>query len=367
MSDAAGQIFSKFDIRDVSIRNRLAVAPMTRVTAMEDGLATPRMSDYYKRFADGGFGLVITEGLYTDQLFSQGNAFQPGMSSAEQSASWRPIVKDLQGRGTKVFAQLMHAGALVQGNRFMSGAVAPSALQPRGEQMTSYRGEGPFPVPSEISDEQLADAIAGFGTASEAAFSAGFDGVEIHGANGYLLDQFLTDYTNHRTDKWGGDIKARMGVILDVVSTVKSSVGGKGPVGIRISQGKVNDFYHKWEGGERDAEVIFGSLADAGIDFLHVTEFIATKPAFDGTDQSLTKLARKFAPNVPLIANGSAHSVDDVSAILDQGADMVAIGRSALANPDWPARVKNGKEIRTFDPSILQPIAHVKDSELEIA
>lgn len=365
MNAAMRTIFTKFDISNVTLRNRLAVAPMTRVSATEEGFVTCRIADYYKRFAKGGFGLIITEGLYTDQRYSQGYAFQPGMSSYEQAASWKPVVQTVHENGAKIFAQIMHAGALSQGNRFVKGSVGPSAVQPKGQQMTVYRGRGPYRLPAQITDKQLTEAVAGFGAAATLAIeTSAFDGIEIHGANGYLLDEFLTDYTNLRDDKWGGETAQRLGLILEVVKTAKAAVGGRAPIGVRISQGKVNDFGYKWSNGERDAETIFGSLSDAGVSFIHITESIAANAAFKSCKKSLTSLARQFAPKVPIIANGSVHTEEDSNLMMEHGADIVALGRSALANPDWPNLVRDGKALREFDASILQPIAHVKDDEL---
>jgi len=367
MSDASSTLLTPFDINGAILRNRLAVAPMTRVTATKDGLATPTMCDYYGGFAAGGFGLIITEGLYTDEAYSQGYPNQPGLASQAQAAAWAPLTAAIREQGAVAFAQIMHAGALSQGNRFRDGNVAASAVQPKGQQMKFYYGEGAYPVPEQISDAQIQEAIQGFEDAAERAVGvAGFDGVEIHGANGYLLDQFLTAHTNTRRDRWGGSIEHRVTLLLDVVKAVRGRVAGRAPVGIRISQGKVNDFLHKWECGERDAEVIFGSLADAGVDFLHVTEFEAWRPAFAEGKASLASLAKRFAPNVPLVVNGSLHDLNRSEQLLDLGADMVALGRGALANPDLPRLLRDGRPLREFDASILGPIADIKASELAL-
>lgn len=133
MSDSKHIILSSHDIKGVHFRNRLAVAPMTRVTATEEGLVTQSMRDYYQRFAKGGFGLIITEGLYTDKAFSQGYPNQPGLADQGQAMEWSKLNQDLQAQGALVFAQVMHAGALSQGNRYRSHSVAPSAVQPVGD------------------------------------------------------------------------------------------------------------------------------------------------------------------------------------------------------------------------------------------
>lgn len=361
------RILTPYDIAGCSLTNRLAVAPMTRVSATETGHATPEMARYYERFAQGGFGLLITEGIYTDQKHSQGYPFQPGITDNEQAQAWRAVTDGIHKHQGMAFAQIMHAGALSQGNRFVEVPAAPSALRPKGEQMTFYYGEGQYPVPRVMTEEDIADAIHGFARAASLAInSAGFDGIEIHGANGYLLDQFLTDYTNRRSDRWGGTVQQRMGLMLEVVKAVRAAAGAV-PVGVRISQSKVNDYEHKWAEGEHAAEVIFGSLSDAGVGFIHVTEFEAWQPAFPASHASLVALARRYAPQVALIANGGLHTSEHASAALDDGADIIAIGKAALANPDLPKRLANRESLDEFDASILGPIANIKSSELALA
>lgn len=365
MTDTLSQILSPYDSNGIAVRNRIAVAPMTRITATEYGHPTQTIFDYYMRFAKGGFGLVTTEGIYTDKAFSQGYRYQPGLADDEQAAAWANFTQAMQARGALVFAQLMHAGALSQGNVYRTHTVAPSAIRPKGKQMEFYFGEGPYPEPRQITDVEIEEAVRGFIDAAQRAVNiAGFNGVEIHGANGYLLDQFLTAQTNRRTDHWGGDTKARVQLLADIVKAVKHAVHPATPVGIRISQGKVNDFTSKWADGEADAEVIFGTLADAGANFIHVTEFEAWQPAFEGTQQSLVALARRYAPNATIIANGGLHTAERMAKALAAGANLVTVGRGALANPDLPRVLESRREPRAFDSSILQPIASIKDEEL---
>jgi 2,4-dienoyl-CoA reductase-like NADH-dependent reductase (Old Yellow Enzyme family) len=357
--------FAPIVINGHTVKNRLSVAPMTRISATEDGRATETMTRYYERFARGGFGTVSTEGIYTDQAFSQGYAHQPGMTDEAQANAWKPVVSGIKAHGALAIAQIMHAGAISQGNRFRDTTVGPSAVQPKGEQMAFYSGKGRYALPAAIAEAQIADAITGFAeSAGRAIEVAGFDAIEVHGANGYLLDQFLTDYANNRTDRWGGAAENRMRLILETFKAVRAKVGAKTPVGVRISQGKVNDYHHKWSDAERDAEIIFGSLADAGADFIHVTDFEAWQPAFISGGPSLMRLAKRYAPKTAIFANGSLHNVDQAVAALDDGADIVTIGRGALANPDLPRRLANRDALNDFDPTILGPIANIKETEL---
>lgn len=359
------EILSEFVIKEAVSRNRLAVAPMTRISASAEGRVTPIMRDYYLRFAKGGFGLITTEGLYTDKAFSQGYLNQPGLADEKQALGWAGLNAELQAHGALVFAQLMHAGALSQGNPYRSHTIAPSAVQPVGEQMQVYYGKGLYATPSAMTEAEIEEVIRGFAKAAARAVRvSGFDGIEIHGANGYLLDQFLGASTNQRTDRWGGDINGRITLLVEIIKAVKREVGEGVPVGIRISQGKVNDFQSKWPGGQRDADVIFSALATAGADFIHVTEYEAWQPAFEQGPESLVAMARRYAPGVSLIANGSLHTRERIAAALADGADMVSLGRGALSNPDFANVLENHGRVRAFDSSILGPVADIKAVEL---
>jgi len=362
---SSSSLFSSGRVGNLLLSNRLAVAPMTRVSASEKGIPGERMQAYYADFARGGFALVVTEGIYIDSAWSQSYAFQAGMINTEQTSAWRKITDAVHAQGSHIFAQIQHSGALSQGNNYLEGTVAPSAVRPKGQQMTFYRGEGQYPLPRELNNHEIENIIDSFAdAASRAVIEAGFDGVEIHGANGYLLDQFFTDYTNLRSDKWGGDIAGRLTLSLAVIKAVRARVGAEVPVGIRISQGKVNDFFHKWANGEQDARVVFTLLAESGIDYLHLTEFEAWQPAFSGNSLSLVALARKYAPDLPIMANGSLHEPQRAQDMIALGADFIALGRGALANHNWPKRVKDGQLLNPFDSSLLGPIADIKDSEL---
>lgn len=357
-------LFQQTSISSLPLANRLAVAPMTRVTATSNGVPTEKMARYYSRFARGGFGLVITEGSFIDEAWSQTYAYQPGLANSGQAEGWQQVVAAVHSAGTKVIAQIQHAGALSQGNAYRNGTIAPSAVRPKGEQMKFYRGEGQYPVPREMTDEEIADVIESFGSAAlRAVNNAGFDGVEIHGANGYLLDQFITNYTNLRTDRWGGDVAARMGVVVEVAKRVRATLGEGVPVGVRISQGKVNDFFHKWPEREHAAEVIFGSLVDAGMSYIHVTEYEAWKPAFGGAGMSLAALARRHAPGVSVIANGSLHDAARAVDLASTDAEVIALGRGALSNPDWPQKLRGNHAMEPFAPEMLTPLADLKQYE----
>ncbi|OBI78566.1 NADH:flavin oxidoreductase [Mycobacterium asiaticum] len=358
-------LFSPTVIGDVELVNRVVLAPMTRVSATAAGLPTARMGAYYRVFAEGGFALLITEGLYIDDQASQGYLFQPGISNSAQVDAWREIVEGVHASGAKYFAQLMHAGSQAQGNPNTKVTWAPSAVRPHGEQASMYRGSGSFSLPQAMTAEQIRDVRTSFVNAALMARDAGFDGVEIHGANGYLLDAFLTDYMNTRTDEYGGSVVNRVRLAAEICRDVVAAVGADIAVGIRISQGKVSDYNHRWAGGEDDAAVIFGSLGDTGIDYIHTTEYRALAPAFADTDRTLAHLAKQYS-GLKVIANGHLDAPHDAADLIASGAaDLAALAKPALANRDWPRRARTGQPISADLPAdLFGPYADVKDWEL---
>jgi 2,4-dienoyl-CoA reductase-like NADH-dependent reductase (Old Yellow Enzyme family) len=343
----------------LTLANRLAVAPMTRVSAAPDGTPTTEMTDYYTTYAQGGFGLLITEGTYTDTAYSQGYLNQPGIVSREHVAAWREITEQVHAAGPQIIMQLMHAGALSQGNRYRDDTAGPSAVPPRGDKMPEYGGSGKWPTPKTMSPADIETAVHGFVRSAARAKEAGFDGVEVHGANGYLVDQFLTGYTNLRDDSYGGPVAGRVRLAAEVVAAIRAEMGADFCVGIRLSQTKVNDFVHRWPGGTHDAKIIFAALAEANASYLHIAsegrDWIETARLDGGV--TITGLARQVT-GLPVIANGGMHDLAQAAQVLSDGhADLVSLGRGALANPDLPRRLSQGRPLAEFDHMMLQPMA----------
>ena len=346
------------------LTNRLTVAPMSRVSAAADGTPTDEMAQYYAHFARGGFGLVISEGTYTDTAHSQGYLNQPGLATDAHVGGWRRVTDAVHATGTPMFAQLMHAGAISQGNSYAARAIGPSAFAPVGQMLEEYGGSGPWPVPREMTPADIDFVVAGFVEAATRARAAGFDGVELHAANGYLLDQFLTVYTNSRTDEYGGTVGNRIRLTARIVAEIRTLVGDDYVVGVRLSQTKVNDLKYRWPGGASDAEVTFAAVADAGADYLHIASegrnFIDTARFADG--RTITAVAKQVT-GLPVIANGGMHDMRQAADVLDDGhADLLSIGRGALANPDLPARLADGAELMPFDHAMLSPMATISNA-----
>ena len=347
-----------------SLANRAVVAPMSRVSAAEGGLATKRMQEYYGAFARGGFAVVITEGTYTDTAASQGYDRQPGIATERQAQAWRPIANELRKAGTVAIMQLMHAGALSQRTGAKVRTIAPSRVQPRGRMMTEYGGSGPYRLPSEMTEGDIWSVSEGFAQAARHALLAGFDGIEIHAANGYLLDQFNTTYTNQRTDRYGVTPENRIRLTAQIVERIRAASPDDFIVGVRLSEAKVNDFGYRWPGEQVEAATIFTRLASAGASYFHLAgEGRGFRDAVQTMTEPFTTLARRLT-GLPVIANGGLGDPDVADEVIRGGhADLVAIGRTALANPDWPGRVELGSAIAPFNPEMISPSASIDNSD----
>ncbi len=347
----------------LNVANRVAVAPMSRVSTAGDGVATGAMAEYYAEFAAGGFGLVISEGTYFDHAHSQAYPNQPALVTDQQVAAWARVVEAVREAGGRIVLQLMHAGALVQGNLHRKFAIAPSAVAPKGRMLKGYGGSGPYATPRAATARELAEVLDGVALAAARARQAGFDGVEIHAANGYLFDQFITTYANRRTDRYGGSATNRTRLTVEAIDAARTATDGELAIGVRVSQVKVNDLDHRWSGVE-EAEEIFGALAAARPDYVHVASEGAPwrETSFLAPDVSITGVARRVC-SVPVIANGGMHDPTLATELLAEGhADLVSLGHGALANPDWPARMAADEPFDAFDPGLLSPEVTIENS-----
>jgi 2,4-dienoyl-CoA reductase-like NADH-dependent reductase (Old Yellow Enzyme family) len=347
-------LFSTITVGALTLRNRVAVSPMTRVSAAEDGRATAQMVAYYETFARGGWGLVETEATYVDEEYSQCRDRQPGLATAVHRDAWRRVVEAVHARGAAIFVQLQHAGALAESRRHRPDSLAPSPIEPRGRR--------PLATPREATHHDIVQIQASFAAAAVRAVEAGFDGVELHGSNGYLIDQFLTDYTNRRADEYGGSVENRVRFAAETVRVVRGVVPDGFPVGIRLMQGKSNDPDYAWPGGEEDAVAIFRAVVAAGASFLHLGGLHAESAGRVGGPR-LAALAKEVTA-AAVIANGGLEDPVRAEHMLRAGrADVVSLARGALANPDWPQRVGAGLSLARYDPAMVLPVATLDNAE----
>ncbi|MFD8783577.1 alkene reductase [Kitasatospora sp. NPDC059599] len=322
------------------LANRIAMAPMTRSRAFGPGAEpTELMATYYAQRA--GAGLIVTEGIQPSAV-GQGYPDTPGLHTPGQVAAWRTVTDAVHREGGVVFAQLMHTGRIGHPSLLPDGLVpvGPSAVAAKGQ---VYTAEGPkdFVTPKELSDAEIRRTVDDFAAAARAAVEAGFDGVEIHGANGYLVHQFLSTNANRRTDDWGGEVEGRIRFAVEVVTAVAEAIGPD-RVGLRISP--ANPYNDIAEDDHRDTyRALVAALEPIGLAYLHVLE---------GPDRELTlELRERFTGT--LVLNPFTHpeaTGPDALALVEEGtADIIAFGALFLANPDLPARLAAGGPFNTPD------------------
>ena len=329
---------SPIRIGPLQLSNRVVMAPMTRNRAGPGNVPTPLNATYYAQRASAG--LIITEAT---QVSPQGVGYPktPGIHTEEQVAGWRLVTDAVHAANGLIFLQLWHVGRISHPYYQPGGAlpVAPSAIKPRGEIHTP-QGPKPFVTPRALDAGEIPGIVARFREGARGARAAGFDGVEIHAANGYLIDQFLRDGTNKRTDRYGGSVEGRARFLIEVVDAV-AGVWGADRVGVRLSP--VNDFNDMRDGDPaRTFSYVAERLNEFGLAYLHVVE-----PA---SAPRITRLIRERFRG-PLMANQGYERESAEAALRSGVADLVSFGRLFLANPDLPARFAEQSPLNEPDPS----------------
>ncbi|MGX1884073.1 alkene reductase [Streptomyces sp. NPDC055287] len=334
--------FDSFDLSGTPLANRIVMAPMTRSRAGEGGVPTELTTEYYTQRASAG--LIVTEGVQPS-VVGQGYPFTPGLHSAEQTAGWREVTDAVHAAGGRIYAQLMHSGRIGHPVLLPDGLVpvAPSAVAPAGQLYTA-EGMKDFVTPRELTGAEVRETIADYAAAARNAIDAGFDGVELHGANGYLIHQFLSTNTNLRTDEWGGSVENRVRFAVEVTKAVAEAVGA-GRTGLRISPANpYNDI------AETDTDLVYPALVEAiaplGLAYLHAVEVAPERR------ELLLELRAKFSG--AFILNPATEGPTDHGSLglVEEGvADLVAYGALFLANPDLPARLRTEGPYNTPDPA----------------
>ncbi|MFD7136353.1 alkene reductase [Streptomyces sp. NPDC059894] len=334
--------FTPYDLGGIRLSNRVVMAPMTRSRAYGPGQSpTDLMAAYYAQRASAG--LIIAEGTQPS-VVGQGYPDTPGLHSAEQITAWRRVTDAVHAEGGVIFVQLMHTGRV--GHPSLTGLtpVGPSAVPAKGQ---VYTQEGPrdFVTPHALTESEIEETIADFATAARNAIQAGFDGVELHGANGYLIHQFLAPNSNRRTDAFGGGPERRVRFAVETARAVAGAIGAE-RVGLRISPG--NPFNDIDESDRADAEATYTTLVDAlaplGLAYLHQMEAPGIR--------DLVLRLRKAWPGTFVLNpfTGTEPTGPDALELVEDGtADLIAYGALFLANPDLPARLAAGGPFNTPD------------------
>ncbi len=374
----ASPLFRPFESGGLRLANRVVMAPMSRYFC-PDEIPHDGVVEYYRRRAAADVGLIITEATYIPHPSAHSYQNVPVMYGEKALAGWKRVVEAVHGEGGRIFPQLWHTGS------FRELGMHPDASVPgfdASENLNAFEHTTHRTKP--MTEADIADVIAAYAKAAQSAKEAGFDGVEIHGAHGYLIDSFFWSQTNRRSDAWGGDIGQRTRFGAEIVKAIRHAVGPAFPISFRWSQFKQQDYRAKLAHTPEELEQVLTPLADAGADILHASARRYWEPAFKELSPMTLAGWTKKVTGKPVIAVGSVglggvastaktspthvdnttisfadaplDGVEKVEELLDREEfDLIAIGRALLADPEWARKVKEGRlaERRAFSKDLL--------------
>ncbi len=368
IAPAVRSLFEPFSFGRVTLGNRVAMAPMTR-SQSPGNIPGENAAAYYRRRAEGGVGLIITEGTSPGHPASSGYPDVPAFDGEEALAGWKRVVDEVHAAGGHIIPQLWHVGSIRQLG--MGPDPSVPGFGPSPVPHPSFQGKGQ--PPHEMTQRDIDETIEAFALSARHAEALGFDGVEIHGAHSYLIDQFFWSETNRRTGKYGGDLAERTRFAVELIQAVRASVSREFPVVLRFSQWKQGDYRHKMAGTPAELERFLAPLSDAGVDVFHASNRRFDDPEFEGSPLNLAGWAKKLTGK-PAITVGSVGldsdflrsyagqpaaiaRIDALIERLDRGEfDLVAVGRALLSDPEWANKVREGREdaIIPFEPGHLK-------------
>ncbi len=362
----ASSLFRRLQVKQLDLPNRIVMAPMTRRFS-PGGVPDAGVAQYYRRRAEGGVGLIITEGTTVGRRAASNDADIPNFHEPASLAGWAQVVSQVHAAGGLIAPQLWH-----QGLARPAGTGPYPAAPSEGPSASNEQGRT-------MSDGDIADAIDAFALAAAAAKQIGFDAVELHGAHGYLIDQFLWAGVNARTDAYGGDATARTRFAVEVIRAVRTAIGPDFPLIFRYSQWKLQDYDARLAETPKALERILTPLKDAGVDMFHASTRRFWVPEFAGSDLNLAGWTRKLT-GTPTISVGSVglDGADFIEQLRGSSTgapvggleelvrrmradefDLIAVGRALISDPDWPAKVRDEKldTLRPFDKAQLASLS----------
>ncbi|HYD46024.1 MAG TPA: NADH:flavin oxidoreductase [Phenylobacterium sp.] len=360
---AAGTLFTPFTFKGLTLPNRIVMAPMTR-SFSPGGVATREVAAYYRRRAENHVGLIVSEGTGVARPASLNDPNVPRFHGEAELAAWKTVIEEVHAAGGLMAPQLWHVGAVRTRAKDWEPPGpydSPSGLSSPGHKF----GEG-------MSDEDVADAISAFARAAADAKRLGFDAIELHGAHGYLIDQFFWEGTNERGDLFGGELAGRSRFAVEILKAVRAAVGPDYPVIIRLSQWKQQDFTVKIAHSPDEMAAWLQPMADAGADVFHCSQRRFWEPEYEGSDLNFAGWAKKLTGK-PTISVGSVGltgefiaayagegsqpaALDELEKRLDRGDfDMIAVGRALLQDPEWVTKIREGRtdELKSFERSAM--------------
>jgi 2,4-dienoyl-CoA reductase-like NADH-dependent reductase (Old Yellow Enzyme family) len=367
MSRSVAPLFEPFILNGLELPNRVVMAPMTR-SQSPGGIPGPEVAAYYRRRAEAECGLIVTEGTTVNSPVATADPNVPQFWGEEALKGWKRVVEEVHGAGGKIMPQIWHVGMTRNPEKATnpglpshgpSGLVAPG--KKRSEPMTK---------------QEVKDTIAAFGRAAADARECGFDGVEVHGAHGYLIDQFFWEGTNQREDEYGGDLVSRTRFAVEIVEAVRREAGKDFPLIFRFSQWKQQDYAAKLALTPDELAAFLKPLSDAGVDAFHCSQRRFWEPEFDGSDLNLAGWTKKITGK-PSITVGSvslsgefiasfggesseATGIDELLDRLEKGEfDLVGVGRALLVDPAWAQKVHQGAfdKLMPFNPAALATLS----------
>ena len=343
INKSLSMFFSNYSLRHLSLKNRMVLAPMTRNRADQDHVPTDIMATYYGQRS--GAGLIITEGVGPSPN-GVGYPRIPGVYNDEQTKAWKKVTEKVHENDGKIFTQLMHTGRVSHPHNLPENGkvLAPSAVQLENQQMyTDQEGPLDHPTPEAMSLDDIESTIKEYVDAAERAIEAGFDGVELHGANGYLIEQFLAPNTNLREDEYGGNIENRNRFALEVAKAVANAIGAD-KTGIRLSPYGVFNGIEPHQELDEQYEQLAKGLNEVGLTYIHIVDHSAMG-APDVPKEIKERIRKSFADGA-IILSGGYSSEEQANEDLESGlGDLIAFGRPFISNPDLPYRLKNDIEL----------------------
>lgn len=374
-SPSAAALFTPFTLNGLTLSNRIVMAPMTRNFSPR-GVPGPDVAAYYRRRAEGGAGLIITEGTSPNHPEAANMPQIPRLYGDEALAGWSRVVSEVRAAGGRIFSQIWHVGA-AQGSggppKLPQSPVSPSGLL-----------KPDVKIGEPLTVAEIEALVTTYGDAAAAAQRVGFHGIEIHGAHGYLIDQFFWEGTNRRIDKFGGDIAARTRFAIEIIRECRRRTGPDFPIVLRFSQWKLQDYAARLASTPQELARFLEPLAGSGLDAFHCSTRRFWEPEFESSDLNLAGWTKKITglPAItvgsvaltldfvdsfrgaqePAAVNGAGRTahIDRLAEMLARGDfDLVAVGRALLADPAWASKIREARvdDIRVFTPEALKTLA----------
>jgi len=376
IDEDVARLFEPFRIGRLELKNRIAMAPMTR-SFSPAGVPGPDVAAYYQRRAKGGAGLIITEGTYVGHPSTHADPDVPLFSGEQALAAWRHVAAEVHAAGAKIIPQLWHIGLVETRGTSLAAMEAPRYRPELGQVGPSGMLRPEVVVAPPMTNAVIDAIIDAFATAAVAAKRLGFDGVELHGAHGYLIDQFFWPGTNRRTDRYGSTYAGRGLFAAEIISEIRRRTGTDFPILLRISQWKQQDYAATIADTAQDLAAVLQPSVEAGVDMFHCSQRRFWEPAFADSNLNLAGWVRKLTGK-PTMTVGSVGLDTEFIESLTQGKagtpvafdrllsmlaqdqfDMVAIGRAMLADAEWAGKIRRGEiaALQPFHPSVLQTLS----------